>query len=93
MSDMKNHWFVPKTHGYGAAPANWRGWAAVLGFVLATTAISLPLMVWPALDGTGPSVWQLIGWLILLLGATAAFISLCKSKTDGEWRWRWGNKT
>ena len=27
-------WFKPKSHGYGASPANWKGWAATFAFLL-----------------------------------------------------------
>ena len=25
---MTSYWFKPHSYGYGATPANWRGWAA-----------------------------------------------------------------
>jgi len=28
---MSEYWFKPKSHGYGASPANWKGWAATVG--------------------------------------------------------------
>jgi hypothetical protein len=28
---MSDYWFKPKTRGYGATPANWKGWAATIG--------------------------------------------------------------
>ena len=93
MADTNDYWFVPKTHGYGAYPANWKGWAAILAYVAVVTAISLPLMVWPAIQQSGPLVASLITWLVLLFVVTVGFIQVCRAKTDGEWSWRWGNKT
>ena len=41
---MSQYWFKPKTYGYGATPANWKGWAAVAGYVAVVTALTLPLL-------------------------------------------------
>ena len=29
---MTQYWFKPKSHGYGATPANWKGCVASLAF-------------------------------------------------------------
>ncbi len=87
---MAEYWFKPKTHGYGASPSNWKGWAATLGFVVVTTLVTLPLMVWPAVTHSGPRLWHVALWCALLIALTVGFMRLCKAKTDGEWRWRWG---
>lgn len=92
MAQSKDFWFVPKTHGYGAYPANWKGWAAIVGFITATTAISIPLMIFPAIHQGGPLAFSVIAWLVLMLIVTVAFIELCRRKTDGAWQWRWTKK-
>ena len=45
---MSQYWFKPKTYGYGATPANWKGWAAVAVYVAVILALTLPLLAWPA---------------------------------------------
>ena len=30
---MTDYWFTPKRYGYGATPANWKGWVATLAFI------------------------------------------------------------
>ena len=83
-------WFKPKTHGYGASPSNWKGWGAIAVFVAIVMAFTYPLMVFPSLSQTGPTVEVVLLWICALLVLSFAFIWVCKSKTDGEWRWRWG---
>ena len=89
---MTQYWFKPKTYGYGAAPTSWQGWAVVAAFVAATVVISVSFMVWPVLRGTGPSVPEIAAWLGFMAVAIIALVRLCRAKTDGEWRWRWGGK-
>ncbi|MEZ5924930.1 MAG: hypothetical protein R3D57_11175 [Hyphomicrobiaceae bacterium] len=86
---MGEHWFRPKTYGYGVSPANWKGWAATLAFVVVETLLCLPLIILPVLEGTGPAAWHVITYLALTLALTAGFVSLARRKTDGDGRWRW----
>ena len=86
------HWFIPKSHGYGATPANWKGWAATFGYVASVISITLPLMIWPVGSPTEPTLGHVLLWAALVASLTAAFVKLSKLKTDGEWRWRWGNE-
>jgi hypothetical protein len=88
---MSQYWFKPKTYGYGATPADWRGWAAVAAYIAIVAALSLPLMAWPADMPTSPRIWQLITWAILVVVLTLGFIRFARAKTDGQWNWRWGN--
>ena len=87
---MTDHWFRPKTHGYGATPANWKGWAAVGCFFLIGLALSLVLIVLPSESGSGPGAMQIGLFLALIIALTASFIRFCRQRTDGAWRWRWG---
>ncbi len=84
-------WFVPKAYGYGASPANWKGWLATAVFCAITAVLGLMLIGWTG-SSRQPETWQ---W-VLFLGLEAlllfGFIRLTKAKTAGEWRWRWGNK-
>ena len=87
---MADYWFTPKTYGYGAAPANWKGWAATGAFVVVIAMLTLPLAFRPADLPSGPAAWQLATWLAMVAGLTWAFIRLVRAKTDGQWGWRWG---
>ena len=85
------YWFKPKSHGYGASPSNWKGWMATLAFVAAVFALTWSMIVEPSLSGQEPTLAQLATWMGFVVVMIAGFIWLCRRKTDGEWRWRWGN--
>jgi len=87
---MSEHWFVPKTHGYGAYPSHWKGWAIVIAYGIGITVFS----VWMLLPDAAGEITgaALAAWAGLLALVTAGFIWFCRHKTDGEWRWRWGEK-
>lgn len=72
------YWFRPKLFGWGAVPVTWQGWAATLGLVL----LSLPI-AWLAETRS-------MAWLALLAPLVIGFVWLSWTRTDGEWRWRWG---
>lgn len=74
------YWFRPKLFGYGAVPVTWHGWAATLGLIALALAIGV--------FAEGRSFVYLALVVPLLLG----FIWLCWTKTDGEWKWRWGDR-
>lgn len=71
---MKDYWFVPKKYGYGAYPANWKGWVAVIVFigVFVLHATHFPT--------------NYLGFVLLIL----LVILISKRKTKGTWQWRWG---
>ena len=89
---MSSHWFKPKTHGYGAQPANWKGWAATFGFVVIELALVAVLLVVPALSGGTFSLWRVFVVIVMSGFLTLGFVWLAKVKTEGEWKWRWGEK-
>ena len=82
-----DHWFVPKSHGYGASPKNWKGWAALVVFALVGFALSFVLL---AGNGAPPSPARFELWITAMIAACAGFVWLARRKTDGDWRWRWG---
>jgi hypothetical protein len=88
---MSQYWFRPKTHGYGATPSNWKGWAAVGAYIAVVLALTLPLTAWPADMPVGPKIWQLGTWAIFVAALTFWFVHFTRAKTDGQWKWRWGN--
>ena len=75
-------WFAPKRYGYGAGlPIAWQGWAVTLAY---------SLLVVGAAFGILPH--SIFGFVATTVGATAALLLICASKTRGGWRWRWGEK-
>ena len=89
---MTQYWFRPHTHGYGATPANWKGWAAIGLFVATLGALSLSLMAYPAEMPAGAVAWQLTSWAMLVAVLTFAFLKFYRDRTDGAWAWRWGGR-
>ncbi|HPE25287.1 hypothetical protein [Albidovulum sp.] len=85
-------WFKPKTHGYGASPANWKGWAATFGFLVLELVLVWVLLLRPILAGGEPTINQLVVWGFCSGALTVGFVWLTKAKTDGDWRWRWGKE-
>jgi hypothetical protein len=82
------NWFKPHAHGFGAGPANWRGWLAVAVFVLAETALAFAVVGWSG----DVSAARLGAYLVLSLILAVAFVAVAWRKTDGAWRWRWGER-
>jgi hypothetical protein len=89
---MSDYWFKPKTYGYGAAPANWKGWSAMLVFIVVDLVIAFVLIVRPVLSGGKPGIGQIALFVVLMIATTAVFIWICVVKTEGKWRWRWGER-
>jgi hypothetical protein len=89
---MGGAWFKPKTHGYGASPASWKGWVAITGIIVVTFAIQWPWFLSPFLAEEEPTIAGLIVTLTLYVVAVLAFIWLCVVKTQGAWAWRWGSR-
>ncbi len=85
-----SYWFRPKTYGYGATPANWKGWAATAAFIAVLLGISLLLLASENGSPTGPEPWRFSIWAALSAVATGAFVLLARAKSDGQWAWRWG---
>jgi hypothetical protein len=89
---MTDYWFKPHDYGYGATPANWKGWAAIAGYVAVVVAVVSPLADWPADLPVGPAQWQVVTAILMVAALTLGFVRLAKAKTDGEWRWRRGKQ-
>lgn len=83
-------WFVPKAYGYGASPWSWQRWALVAGFVAAVVLLALVLIV-RASDGE-PGAGRLLLFFALTAVLALVLAMIAKATTDGEWRWRWGEK-
>lgn len=76
--------FVPKTHGYGATPRDWRGWLVILAFAAAEA-----LAAWWLMTAMPPRIWLFIA---VSLGLAILLIVVTRATTEGQWRWRWGGK-
>lgn len=83
-----NAWFRPKRYGYGAEPANWKGWLATAVYLAVMIAIVWTLIREQVFSASG-SEQSVLLWTALVV-ITLVFIGLCWMKTDGKWRWRWG---
>jgi uncharacterized membrane protein HdeD (DUF308 family) len=83
---MTTYWFKPKRYGYGATPTTWQGWVLTIGIVLTMVAVSLYLRP------TAQSLWALAFLLAFDALALATLAVIAYRKTDGEWRWRWGDR-
>ncbi|HEX5507983.1 MAG TPA: hypothetical protein VFX37_05720 [Pseudolabrys sp.] len=86
---MTGYWFKPKRYGYGATPATWQGWVATFGcaIVLAGSIIAMNLLA----DRSNIVAWML--WAVLIAAATWWFVQFSRRRTDGEWRWRGGDRS
>ena len=83
---MTEYWFKPKRYGYGATPTTWQGWAVTLGTVAAMVVVSVFLRL------NEPHDWSVAAMLGFDALALAFLFIVCRRKTDGEWRWRWGDR-
>jgi uncharacterized membrane protein AbrB (regulator of aidB expression) len=90
MTRNDEYWFVPKSYGYGATPKNWKGWAATAAFAIVTIglALSIQLVFVTRLVAQWPLFIAL--WLAAIIVSIVGFVILCRAKTEGDWRWRWG---
>ncbi len=88
----KDFWYKPKTHGYGAYPTNWKGWVLIAAYIVAIPVVMSPLVVEPALNNQPPTIAGVALSLAALAVVTWIFLRAVRAKTDGEWRWRWGDR-
>jgi uncharacterized membrane protein HdeD (DUF308 family) len=83
---VTTYWFKPKRYGYGATPTTWQGWTLIVGIIFTMVSVSLYLRL------TTKSVWALAALLALDAIALGVLAFISWRKTDGEWRWRWGDR-
>jgi hypothetical protein len=81
---MSTYWFKPREYGYGATPVTWQGWAVTIGTMIVVVMSSL---VVPA---RASGVASALSAFVIDALAIAALIIVSRRKTDGEWRWHWG---
>ncbi len=82
-------WFKPHRFGFGASPYTWEGWLFTAFYV---AGIIVVMQASKILDGTNLSV-AFGHFLVALLVLSAVFVVFIWLKTDGPWRWRWGERS
>lgn len=79
----KGPWFRARKYGFGAGlPFKWQGWALIGLYLLALAGIAQLSRA-----QTGGISAQMV---ILFVVTTAIFVVLCRKRTEGGWKWRWG---
>jgi hypothetical protein len=87
MHEPRRAWFKPKTHGYGAYPASWEGWAIVLGYAVGVVVLAVLTF---GREHTAPWIWGVFVVAVTVL--TLGLLMVSRRRTEGDWRWRWGDK-
>jgi hypothetical protein len=86
---MSTYWFRPKRYGYGATPVAWQGWALIFGAVLVIAAAAVLF-----LGRHHPLVASaLLAFFATEAAVLAALWMIGRRKTEGEFRWRWGDRS
>jgi hypothetical protein len=76
-------WFRAKRYGYGAGlPFKWQGWMLLAAYLTSLAGIGFLSRQ----DGALPRASA----FALILVITGYFIVICRNRTEGGWRWRWG---
>ena len=79
-ADGEQAWFAPKRYGYGAGlPISWQGWLVCLVYAVVVTLAALLL-----------PQRTILGFVAIMIVASALLIFVCAKKTRGGWHWRWG---
>ena len=83
---MARYWFRPKRYGDGATPTTWEGWLVTFGsaVIVIGSLIAMNRLV----DRTNFAAW--VVWAAIIAALIFFFVVIARQKTDGEWRWRWG---
>jgi hypothetical protein len=79
---MGKPWFRVKRYGFGAGlPCSWEGWALLIGFLVIVVSSAIVFV------GRNPMLH-----LGVVLASTAILVVVSWRKSDGPWKWRWGDK-
>jgi MFS superfamily sulfate permease-like transporter len=82
---MNRYWFRRKEFGFGATPATWEGWLVMLVYV--------GLLIGLARYLTGrESPAHIPVFLFVAIVLTAVVVWISWIKTEGGWRWKWGER-
>jgi hypothetical protein len=85
---MAHYWFRPKCYGYGASPVSWEGWAVTIA--VSAVVIGSVIVMQTLVDRSNFVAW--VAWAVVIAAVTLWFDRTARERTDGEWRWRWGNR-
>ena len=85
---MARYWFRPRRYGYGATPTTWEGWTltVVVAAIVAISVVAMNLLA----DRANFAVW--IAWAAIIAAVVVSFVRISRQRTDGEWRWRSGQR-
>ena len=86
---MQRYWFQPKRYGYGAVPTTWQGWAFT-GLILVAILGSGWLLLGTGAAHRATTAWI---WAAIVMLVVAVSLPAVKAKTEGGWRWRWGDES
>jgi hypothetical protein len=79
------YWFEPKWYGYGVGwPIAIQGWLVLAGYI-AVLALCGALVEWDTSIGR-------LAAAFIFVPATTGLVMICKVRTRGGWRWRWGER-
>ena len=85
---MNRYWFRPRRYGMGATPSTWEGWTLVVG---ASALLIGSIVLMEATVGRSDFVaWM--AWAVIVAAVLWWLVRVCRYRTDGEWRWRWGEE-
>jgi hypothetical protein len=85
----KKPWFKTKSYGYGPGfPISWEGWLAVAVYV----GVIRGLVYLMQRDIVPRTPLATAGVLLVLLALTGLLAWIAHSRTEGGWRWRWGDQ-
>ena len=85
---MATYWFKQRRYGMGATPSTSQGWVLMLVFLAVIIACVALVLV----AGANNSPAGVIAAFAALLIATLVMIWVSWRKTEGGWRWRWGDE-
>jgi hypothetical protein len=85
---MTTYWFKQRRYGLGATPVTWQGW--LLMMIVAAIVAGCVWLI--ALAGRHDSPAGALGAIVLLLVVVASLVYVSWRKTEGGWRWHWGNE-
>jgi hypothetical protein len=81
----KGPWFRAKRFGYGAGlPFTWQGWTLLITYIGVTVGVGLAAFEL----GYAPRELAWVLWAI----TTLAFLIIVRARTEGGWRWTWGDR-
>lgn len=76
----QEYWFRQKRYGLGAGmPTHWKGWLLVALWCAAVVPLAMLAATRPVAGFAG------------IAALTIPFVWICWRKTEGGWRWRWGD--